>query len=409
MRQLYLKTNIKLIVSMLYLKIEIKLIYRINPTYLAFMSSLELFGNKPYKLLTPVIYNQDKLGKIHSVSGENVIISVEAAEVLRKKSLHQIYQTTFAGLSSQEKIKLATSGKVWWDYSKLQDREVIITDATKRTLAKIDEKISLLKSHDPLIDENSSVWKAFQVAMSHYSTAIEGNKLSKKEAGIVIDEFGDGIAHGIGISEVDDIDLTRLHGLAQKDVAEVVNHAATMQFVRNKLFGKQQIDAYDVCQMYTKLMPDDDQSMIVSQGLSESHGVYRRVPIKVRGSPAVRPYPQEVPKLMENVFSLHYEKHQKQQHPIIANILLVANFLYVHPFPDGNGRVSRLLLQTLLYNSGYFGCLFPARQRKQYISNFDPYFLDNEFDLMASYTANRINLFHQQLRKYEIEKVPIEF
>ena len=54
------------------------------------MSSLELFGNKSYKLLTPVIYNQDKIGKIHSVgTGENVIIKLyEDNSLLDVKKTH---------------------------------------------------------------------------------------------------------------------------------------------------------------------------------------------------------------------------------------------------------------------------------------------------------------------------------
>ena len=36
-----------------------------------------LFGNKPFKLNTPVVYNQNKIGKIHSISkGDNVLIKL---------------------------------------------------------------------------------------------------------------------------------------------------------------------------------------------------------------------------------------------------------------------------------------------------------------------------------------------
>ena len=41
------------------------------------MNSLTLFGNKPFKLYTPVIYNESKIGKINSVSnGDNVLIKL---------------------------------------------------------------------------------------------------------------------------------------------------------------------------------------------------------------------------------------------------------------------------------------------------------------------------------------------
>ncbi|MGH7774122.1 MAG: Fic family protein, partial [Candidatus Binatia bacterium] len=40
-------------------------------------------------------------------------------------------------------------------------------------------------------------------------------------------------------------------------------------------------------------------------------------------------------------------------HPLIATAGLVLDFLCIHPFRDGNGRVSRLLTLLALYHHGY--------------------------------------------------------
>jgi len=40
-------------------------------------------------------------------------------------------------------------------------------------------------------------------------------------------------------------------------------------------------------------------------------------------------------------------------HPLVAIASLVLDFLCIHPFRDGNGRVSRLLTLLALYQSGY--------------------------------------------------------
>ena len=46
-------------------------------------------------------------------------------------------------------------------------------------------------------------------------------------------------------------------------------------------------------------------------------------------------------------------KSDKQTHPLIKSALFVYDFLSIHPFQDGNGRLSRLLGTLLLLKSGY--------------------------------------------------------
>ncbi len=53
---------------------------------------------------------------------------------------------------------------------------------------------------------------------------------------------------------------------------------------------------------------------------------------------------------------LEFVKNQKQSkeiHPIILTALFVYEFLSIHPYQDGNGRLSRLLTTLLLLQTGY--------------------------------------------------------
>ena len=40
--------------------------------------------------------------------------------------------------------------------------------------------------------------------------------------------------------------------------------------------------------------------------------------------------------------------------PLIAIPIFIHDFLCIHPFNDGNGRMSRLLMTLLLYRSGFY-------------------------------------------------------
>jgi Fic family protein len=48
-----------------------------------------------------------------------------------------------------------------------------------------------------------------------------------------------------------------------------------------------------------------------------------------------------------------YEVDQRRVQPLVAAAALVLDFLCVHPFRDGNGRVARLLGLLALYHFGY--------------------------------------------------------
>ena len=64
--------------------------------------------------------------------------------------------------------------------------------------------------------------------------------------------------------------------------------------------------------------------------------------------------PFDTPHLMtELVTWLQEERHDKHLHPLLLIGLWVAVFLEIHPFQDGNGRLSRVLTTLLLLQAGY--------------------------------------------------------
>lgn len=71
--------------------------------------------------------------------------------------------------------------------------------------------------------------------------------------------------------------------------------------------------------------------------------------VRFRSVPA-----KQTPKAMAEMIDLwHRGMKEKWVHPLILLSALNLDFLCIHPFRDGNGRVSRLLLLQSLYHCGY--------------------------------------------------------
>ena len=64
--------------------------------------------------------------------------------------------------------------------------------------------------------------------------------------------------------------------------------------------------------------------------------------------------PFDTPKLMAELASwVNEERDRKHLHPLLIIAIFVVVFLEIHPFQDGNGRLSRVLTTLLLMQAGY--------------------------------------------------------
>ena len=67
---------------------------------------------------------------------------------------------------------------------------------------------------------------------------------------------------------------------------------------------------------------------------------------------------------------LNYKDWNKY-HPIIKAALMHGELVKIHPFVDGNGRVSRLVMNLSLMNSGYVPVIIKKAKRLEYYEALD--------------------------------------
>ena len=82
------------------------------------------------------------------------------------------------------------------------------------------------------------------------------------------------------------------------------------------------------------------------------------------GAKFTPPPPYVVPVLVKNI--INWLKEESEIDVIKRAVIFHTLFEVIHPFPDGNGRVGRILLNTILVENGLLNVAF--RNREEYIN-----------------------------------------
>ncbi len=94
-------------------------------------------------------------------------------------------------------------------------------------------------------------------------------------------------------------------------------------------------------------------------------GRLREHQIAIAGSKFMPPFPAEIYPLIREFFRW-YENNKVKLHPVELAALVHLKFVTIHPFADGNGRISRLLVNFVLMKHGYPMFNIPYEGRNSY-------------------------------------------
>lgn len=206
-------------------------------------------------------------------------------------------------------------------------------------LDQLDELKKCLDSFRPLNPAQlSNLQGAWDVEYTYESNRIEGNTLTLQETGLVIRE-------GITIGG------KRLH-----EHLEAINHKEAIGYIRALASGQSGLSEHTLNSIHALLLRGIAQ---------ENAGKYRAVPVTISGARHLPPQPFLVPKLMEDFF-VFYDDQKNILHPVQLAAEIHVRLVAIHPYLDGNGRASRLLMNLILLQHGYPIANIPADQRMAY-------------------------------------------
>ena len=176
---------------------------------------------------------------------------------------------------------------------------------------------------------------------TYNSNGIEGNTLTLKETQVVLE----GITVG---------------GKSIKEHLEAINHEHAILFLQTIVKDDDPITEWNIKNIHTLILKEIDD---------ENAGRYRSENVTIKGATHIPPDFVKVPELMEKLI-LNYKTWNKY-HPIIQATLLHGELVKIHPFADGNGRTSRLIMNLDLMKHGFNPVIIKKENRLQYYEALD--------------------------------------
>ena len=234
------------------------------------------------------------------------------------------------------------------------------------------EGISVLKekldSYRPLSKGIvNNIYENLVLNWTYHSNAIEGNTLTINETKVVLE----GITVG---------------GKSLREHFEVINHRDAILYLEGLVQDKEELSERVVKEINYLILKNID---------NENVGKYRAINVLITGAEHKPPSHIHLNELMMKLM-LDY-KSWSDLHPVEQAARLHSEFVKIHPFIDGNGRTSRLLMNLVLMQHGYPPAVLPVSKRLEYYNALDK---ANVEDDISDFMSLMIDIVEQSFEVY---------
>ena len=197
---------------------------------------------------------------------------------------------------------------------------------------------------------------------NYNSNAIEGNQLTYGETLTLL-------LYGITAK-----------GKPLKDHLDIIGHRDAVNVMLDMVKGDRPLRQTDVRQLHQIMLKEDyPQRAITPDGREVFRtihvGVYKSEPNHVVTADGDRHYyaePNAVPGLMRDLLDWYAEAEEEGAlHPLLRAAILHHEFVAIHPFDDGNGRIGRIVMNFALMRAGYPPAIIPVSKRLEYYAGLN--------------------------------------
>lgn len=178
----------------------------------------------------------------------------------------------------------------------------------------------------------------YRIGLTWSSNALEGNTLTESETKVLLE---DGLTVG---------------GKPLRYTYEAIGHAKAYDFMFT-LINNRTITERDILTMHQMFYENIEK---------EYAGEYRDMDVFISGSKYPVTETKRIQLEMDGLFQW-IATERDQFHPVAFAAQLHKRFVFIHPFKDGNGRIARLIMNTVLIQDEYLPAVIPPVLRHEYI------------------------------------------
>ena len=88
---------------------------------------------------------------------------------------------------------------------------------------------------------------------------------------------------------------------------------------------------------------------------------------------------------------------EMEPEPSVRAVLGHWLFGYIHPYPDGNGRMARFVMNVMLASGGYPWTIIPVQDRTAYIDALESASVGQDIEPFARFVAEQVARSSEQM------------
>jgi len=228
----------------------------------------------------------------------------------------------------------------------------------RETLIEVDRLRDEIEAIRPIgAEQEARVLQKFRLEWNYHSNAIEGNSLTFGETKAFI-------MHGLTAK-----------GKPFKDYLDIRGHDQVIDVLADIVRRKEELTESAIRELHKILLVEPYQSeAITATGICTTRrieiGTYKTTPNHVQTSTGQTHFfasPEETPARMADLVCWYREERDRGNlHPVALAATFHHQFVSIHPFDDGNGRMARILMNLILMQSGYLPVVLKLSRKSEY-------------------------------------------